>query len=151
MLEGVGSASVSNQVNDVEHADVIFLIGCNPTSNHPVAATWMKNAAKRGAKIVVADPRLTEMSKYAWRDLQFKADTDVAMLNALIHTIIEEQLFDEAFVRERTQHFEALRESVKAYSPEAMAYICGIDAQTLREVARAFATAKSAMILWGMG
>ena len=151
LLEGVGSASVSNQVNDVEHADVIFLIGCNPTSNHPVAATWMKNAAKRGAKIVVADPRLTEMSKYAWRDLQFKADTDVAMLNALIHTIIEEQLFDEAFVRERTQHFEALRESVKAYSPEAMAFICGIDAQTLREVARAFATAKSAMILWGMG
>ena len=151
LLEGVGSAAVSNQVNDVEHAELIFLIGSNPTSNHPVAATWMKNAAKRGTKIVVADPRRTEMSKYAWRDLQFKADTDVAMLNALIHTIIEENLVNESFVRERANHFEELKNNVRAYSPEAMAPICGIPAQTLREVARAFATAKSAMILWGMG
>ena len=151
LLEGVGSASVSNQVNDVEHAELIFLIGSNPTSNHPVAATWMKNAAKRGTKIVVADPRLTGLGAYAWRDLQFKADTDVAMLNAMIYTIIEEGLVDETFVRERTHHFEELRKNVLAYSPEAMEPICGIPAKTLREVARAFASAKSAMILWGMG
>ena len=151
LLEGVGSGAVSNQVNDVEHSDLIFLIGCNPTSNHPVAATWMKNAVKRGARIVVADPRGTDIGKHAWRTLHFQADTDVALLNALIHTIIEEGLADQDFIDRRANNFEALRANVQAYSPESMAPICGIPAQTLREVARAYATAGSAMILWGMG
>ena len=151
LLEGVGSGAVSNQVNDVEHSDLIFVIGSNPTANHPVAATWMKNAAKRGAKIVLADPRVTDIGKHAWKTLQFKADTDVAMLNALIYTVIEEGLVDQAFVAQRASNFEALKENVKSYSPEAMAPICGIPAQTLREVAREFAKAKGAMILWGMG
>ena len=151
LLEGVGSGAVSNQVNDVAHAELILVIGSNPTSNHPVAATWMKNAAKAGARIVLADPRVTDIGKHAWRTLQFKPDTDVAMLNALIHVVIDEGLVDEAFVRERASNFEALKANVKAYSPEAMAPICGIPAHTLREVARAFATAKSAMVLWGMG
>ena len=151
LLEGVGSGAVSNQVNDVEHSDLIFVIGSNPTSNHPVAATWMKNAAKKGAKIILADPRITDLGKHAWRTLQFKADTDVAMLNALIHVVIEEGLADQDFIAKRASNFEALKENVKGYSPEAMASICGIPAQTLREVARAFAKAKGAMILWGMG
>ncbi len=151
LLEGVGSGAVTNQVNDVEHSDLIFVIGSNPSSNHPVAATWMKNAAQRGAKIVLADPRITDLGKHAWRTLQFHADTDVAMLNALIHTIIEEGLADLEFIAQRATNFEALRDTVKAYSPEAMAPICGIPAHTLREVARAYASAKGAMILWGMG
>ena len=151
LLEGVGSGAVSNQVNDVEHSDLIFVIGSNPTSNHPVAATWMKNAAKKGAKIVLADPRITDIGKHAWRTLQFKADTDVAMLNAMIHTVIEEGLTDQDFIAKRASNFEALRENVKGYSPEAMEPICGIPAQTIREVAREFAKAKGAMILWGMG
>ena len=151
LLEGVGSGAVSNPVNDVEHAELIFVIGSNPTANHPVAATWMKNAAKRGAKIVLADPRVTDIGRHAWRTLQFKADTDVAMLNALIHTVIDEGLVDEAFIRDRANNFEALKANVMGCSPEAMAPVCGIPAETLREVARAFATAKSSMILWGMG
>ena len=151
LLEGVGSGAVSNQVNDVQHAGMIFVIGSNPTDNHPVAATWMKNAAKRGTKIVLADPRITDIGKHAWRTLQFKADTDVAMLNALIHTVIDEGLTDHQFIRDRASNFGALRENVKAYSPEAMAPICGIPAETLREVAREFAKTKGAMILWGMG
>ena len=151
LLEGVGSGAVSNQVNDVRHSDLIFVIGSNPASNHPVAATWMKNAAKAGARIVLADPRVTDIGKHAWRTLQFKADTDVAMLNALIHTVIDEGLADEEFIRNRASNYEALKQNVKGYSPEAMAPICGIPAQTLREVARAFAGAKGAMILWGMG
>jgi formate dehydrogenase major subunit len=151
LLEGVGSGAVSNQVNDVEHSDLIFVIGSNPTSNHPVAATFMKNAAKLGAKIVLADPRITDIGKHAWRTLQFKADTDVAMLNALIHTIIDEGLADEDFIAKRANNYEALKENVKGYSPEAMEPICGIPAQTLREVAREYAKAKGAMILWGMG
>ena len=151
LLEGVGSGAVSNPVNDVEHAELIFVIGSNPTANHPVAATWMKNAAKRGAKIVLADPRVTDIGRHAWRTLQFKADTDVALLNALIHTVIDEGLVDEAFIRDRTNNFEALKANVMGCSPEAMAPVCGIPAETLREVARAFAQAKASMILWGMG
>ncbi len=155
LLEGVGSGAVSNQVSDVAEAGLILIIGSNPTANHPVAATWMKNAAKSGTKIVLADPRITDIGKHAWRTMQFRADTDVAMLNALIHTVIEEGLVDDAFVRDRASNFEALKENVKGYSPEAMAPICGIPAQTLREVAREFARPsgdkKGAMILWGMG
>ncbi|TAL72055.1 MAG: formate dehydrogenase subunit alpha, partial [Burkholderiaceae bacterium] len=155
LLEGVGSGAVSNQVSDVAEAGLILIIGSNPTANHPVAATWMKNAAKSGTKIVLADPRVTDIGKHAWRTLQFRADTDVAMLNALIHTVIEEGLVDEAFVRDRASNFAALKENVKGYSPEAMAPICGIPAATLREVAREFArpsgARKGAMILWGMG
>lgn len=151
LLEGVGSAAVSNQVNDVEHAGLILVIGSNPTANHPVAATWMKNAAQRGTKIVLADPRITDIGGHAWRTLQFNADTDVALLNALIHTVIDEGLVDEDFIARRANNFEALKENVKGYSAEAMAPICGIPAQTIREVAREFATSKASMILWGMG
>ena len=151
LLEGVGSAAVSNQVNDVEHAGLIFVIGSNPSANHPVAATWMKNAAKRGAKIVLADPRMTDIGKHAWRTLQFKPDTDVAMLNALIYTVIEEGLVDQNFIQNRASNYEALKQNIQGYSPEAMAPICGVPAQTLREVAREFATSKGSMVLWGMG
>ena len=151
LLEGVGSGAVSNQVNDVAHSDLIFVIGSNPTGNHPVAATWMKNAVKKGAKIVLADPRITDIGQHAWRTLQFKADTDVAMLNALIYAVIDEGLADLDFINKRASNYEALKENIKGYSPEAMAPICGIPAQTLREVAREFAKAKGAMILWGMG
>jgi len=151
LLEGVGSAAVSNQVNDVEHSDLIFIIGSNPTANHPVAATWMKNAAQRGAKIVLADPRVTDIGRYAWRTLQFRADADVALLNALIHTVIDEGLANEEFIRRRASNYEALKQNVQGYSAEAMAPICGIPAETIREVARAFAKAKAAMVLWGMG
>ena len=151
LLEGVGSGAVSNQVNDVDHAGLILVIGSNPTGNHPVAATWMKNAAKRGTKIVLADPRITELGRYAWRTLQFRADTDVALLNAMIHTVIDEGLVDLDFVARRANNFEALKAKVQGYSAEAMAPICGIPAATIREVAREFATAKASMILWGMG
>ncbi|HZZ91597.1 MAG TPA: formate dehydrogenase subunit alpha [Usitatibacter sp.] len=151
LLEGVGSGAVSNQVSDVDLAEVIFVIGSNPTSNHPVAATWMKNAAKRGAKLIICDPRRPDLARHAWKYLQFKADTDVAMLNAMLYTIIEEDLVDREFVRQRTSNYEALRENVKGYSPEKMAPICGIPAQTLREVARTFAKSKGSIILWGMG
>ena len=151
LLEGVGSGAVSNPVNDVEHAELIFVIGSNPTANHPVAATWMKNAAKRGAKIVLADPRITDLRTHAWRTLQFNADTDVALLNALIHTVIDEGLVDESFIKDRANNFEALKANVMGCSPEAMAPVCGIPAETLREVARAFAQAKASIILWGMG
>ncbi|MBK7613633.1 MAG: formate dehydrogenase subunit alpha [Burkholderiales bacterium] len=151
LLEGVGSGAVSNPVKDVEHAELVLIIGSNPTANHPVAATWMKNAAARGTKIVMADPRRTDLARHAWRTLQFKADTDVALVNAMIHTVIEEGLTDPAFIAARANNFDEIKAGVQAFSPEAMEGICGIPAATIREVARAFATSKASMILWGMG
>ena len=151
LLEGVGSGAVSNQVSDVRHAEVVLVIGSNPTVNHPVAATWIKNAVKSGTKLIVADPRRTELARHATHVLQFKPDTDVAMLNAIMHVIVDEGLVNAAFVRDRTSGYEALAENVKKYSPEKMAPVCGIPAQTLREVARLYATSKGSMILWGMG
>jgi formate dehydrogenase major subunit len=151
LLEGIGSGAVSNQVNDVANAEVIFLIGANPTSNHPVAATWLKNAAQKGAKLIVVDPRRTDLSRHASHFLQFNPDTDVALLNAMIHTIIDEGLVNKAFIRDRTSGYEALKVNAKDFSPEKMAPICGIPAPTIREVARLYATSKASIILWGMG
>jgi formate dehydrogenase major subunit len=151
LLEGIGSGAVSNQVSDAMKAEVIIIIGANPTVNHPVAATWIKNAVKNGTKLILADPRRTELHKYASHVLQFKADTDVALLNAMLHTIIEENLVDKKFVAERTENYAALRENVKGYSPEAMGPVCGIPAEKIREVARLYATSKGSMIFWGMG
>lgn len=151
LLEGIGSGAVSNQVADVAHAEVVFLIGSNPTVNHPVAATWIKNAVHRGLKLIVADPRRTPIARHAWRYLHFRADTDLALLNAMVHTIIAEDLVDHAFVRARTTGFDALAANVRRFTPEAMAPVCGIDAETIREVARAYARSRASMILWGMG
>ena len=151
LMEGVSSAAVSNQVNDVANAEVVFLIGANPISNHPVAATWIKNAVKRGTKLIYADPRRSDLSRHAVHHLQFRPDTDVAMLNAMMHTIVEEGLVDEKFVADRTLGYEELRKNLAGYSPEAMAPVCGIPAETIRDVARIYATSKASMILWGMG
>jgi formate dehydrogenase major subunit len=150
-MEGINSGAVSNQVRDVARAEVIFVIGANPTMNHPVAATWMKNAAKSGTKLIVADPRRSDLARHATHYLQFHPDTDVALLNAMLHTIVDEGLVDEAFVADRTAGYAELAENVRKYSPEAMAPICGIDAETIRTVARTYATSKASMILWGMG
>jgi formate dehydrogenase major subunit len=151
LMEGINSGAVSNQVRDAANAEVIFVIGANPTVNHPVAATFIKNAAKSGVKLIIADPRRGDLARHATYNLQFNADTDVALLNAMLHVIVEEGLVDEAFVRDRTSGYEALAENVKKFSPELMAPICGVDAKTIREVARLYATSKASIIFWGMG
>ncbi len=151
LLEGIGSGAVSNPVMDVKKAEVVILIGANPTVNHPVAATWIKNAVKDGTRLIICDPRRSDLTRLAYRHLQFKADTDVAMLNAMMHVIVHEGLVSPEFIESRTIGFDDLKRNVEGYSPEAMAPICGIDADTLREVARLYATSKASMILWGMG
>ena len=151
LLEGIGSGAVSNPVMDVTRAEVVIIIGANPSVNHPVASSWIKNAVNNGAKLVVMDPRKSELAKVAHRFLQFKPDTDVALLNAMMHVIVAENLVDADFIRDRTENYEALKANVAAYTPELMAPICGIDADTIRYVARLYATSKGSMILWGMG
>ncbi len=151
LLEGVGSGAVSNPVADVAEADLILVIGANPSSNHPVAASWIKNAVQRGARLVLADPRRTDLARHAWRSLQFTPGSDVALVNALLHVVFDEHLIDQAFVQGRVAEVDAVRAAVRHTSPEAMAPVCGIPAHTLREVARAFAKSRASMVLWGMG
>src|SRR5256885_2655221 len=151
LLEGVGSAAVTATFNECKNSDVIIVIGANPTENHPVAATFFKQAAKRGAKLVVMDPRGQALKRHAWQMMQFKNGTDVAMLNGILNVIIGEKLYDQQYVQTYTEDFDKLAESVKPFTPEEMSPICGIEPDVLRKVARTFARAESAIIFWGMG
>ncbi|MCI0667898.1 MAG: formate dehydrogenase subunit alpha, partial [Methylococcaceae bacterium] len=151
LLECLGSGAVSNPVEDVALAEVVILIGSNPTVNHPVGATFLKNAVKRGTRLIVMDPRRSEIARHAAYSLQFRPDTDVALLNGMMHTIVEEGLVNQDYVRNHTEGFDRMPKHLKDYSPETVAPICGIDANTIRAVARAYATSKASMILWGMG
>src|SRR5579859_2287582 len=151
LFEGLSSGAVSAPFAAAEDADVIWVIGANPTVNHPVAATFIKNATKRGAKLYVMDPRRQALSRHATEHLAFKPGSDVAMLNAMIHTIITEGLTDEQYIAGYTEGYDELKAKIAEFTPEKMAPICGIPAETLREVARTYARAKSSIIFWGMG
>lgn len=151
LLDGVGSGAVSATFNECKNSDVIIVIGSNPTENHPVAATFFKQAAKRGAKLVVMDPRANGLKRHAWRMMQFKNGADVAMLNAMLNVIIAEKLYDQQYIQTYVEGFAQLSEHVKDFTPEEMEPICGIEADVLREVARTYARAESAIIFWGMG
>ena len=151
LMEGVSSGAVTAPFTAAKDADCIIVIGARPAQNHPVAATFLKNAAKAGKMLIVMDPRKQGLSRYADYMLQFKSNQDVALLNAMIHTIIEEGLYDEQYVQARVDGFEEVRENIKAYSPEAMAERCGIPAETIREVARIYARSERSIIFWGMG
>src|SRR5205809_755810 len=151
LLETIGSAAVTATFNECKNSDVIIVIGANPTENHPVAATFFKQAAKRGAQLIVMDPRGQALKRHAAHMLQFKPGTDVAMLNGILNTIVTEGLYDKQYVAAQTNNFEAFAEHIKDFTPEEMAPICGIPADTLRAVARTYARASSAIIFWGMG
>ena len=151
LIDGIGSGAVTATFNEVEHADVVMIIGANPTENHPVAATFFKQAAKRGAKLIVIDPRGQAMREYASFMLQFKPASDVALLNGIMHVIVEEGLYDVQYLQAYTENFERLKEHLAAYSPEAVTAVTGIAPETIREVARTFGRAERAMIFWGMG
>ena len=151
LLEGIGSGAVTAPFTACEDADVIIVIGANPTENHPVAATFFKQAVKQGTTLIVMDPRGQALKRHATYMLQFKPGTDVALINAMLNVIISEKLYNPDYVEAHTEGFENLRRHIKDFTPEAMAEICGIDPDTLRTVARLFANANAGIIFWGMG
>ncbi len=151
LLENVGSGAVTATFNEIENADVAIVIGANPTENHPVAATYFKQFAKRGGKLIVMDPRGQGLRRHASHMLQFRPGADVSMLNAIMSAIVEEGLHDRRYIAAFTEGWEGMKEHLKGFRPERMAGACGIEADVLRDVARTFATAKAAMIFWGMG
>ncbi|HEV8035636.1 formate dehydrogenase subunit alpha [Yoonia sp.] len=151
LMENVGSGAVTATFNEIENADVAIVIGANPIENHPVAATYFKQFTKRGGKLIVMDPRGQALKRFASHMLQFRPGADVSMLNAIMHVIVEEELYDRQYIEAYTENWEAEKAHLADFTPEKMAKICGIEAEVLRDVARTFAGAKAAMIFWGMG
>ena len=151
LLETIGSGAVSNQVADGTFAEVMIVIGARPSENHPVAATFMKNAAVRGSKLIVIDPYGSDLILHASHFLQLRPSTDVLLLNSIMHTIIEEGLENKEFIESHTDGYDSLKRSVKDFSPAKVSPVCGIPVETITEVARIYATAKTAIIFWGMG
>tara|TARA_B110000902_G_scaffold239550_1_gene288299 strand:- start:91 stop:2694 length:2604 start_codon:yes stop_codon:yes gene_type:complete len=151
LIENVGSGAVTATFNEIENADVAIVIGANPVENHPVAATYFKQFTKRGGKLIVMDPRGVGLRRYATNMLQFRPGADVSMLNAIMHVIVEEELYDKQYIETYTENWEAEKAHLKDFSPEKMSKICGIEPDVLREVARTYAGANAAMIFWGMG
>jgi len=151
LLEGIGSGAVTTTYGDVVRAGAILIAGSNTTNNHPVAATFFKEAQRRGTPLIVVDPREEEIARHADYYCRIKPGTDVAFYNAIMQVVIEEGLADPDFIEARTSGYEALRETVAAYPPERAAAICGVPADRIREVARVFGGASSAILFWGMG
>ncbi|MBL3705275.1 formate dehydrogenase subunit alpha [Sulfitobacter sp. BDSS02] len=151
LMENVGSGAVTATFNEIENADVAIVIGANPIENHPVAATYFKQFTKRGGKLIVMDPRGQALKRFASHMLQFRPGADVSMLNAIMHVIVEEGLYDRQYIEAYTENWEAEKDHLSGFTPEKMSEICGIEPEVLRDVARTFAGARAGMIFWGMG
>ena len=151
LLETIGSGAVTNTFAGIAESDVALLAGTNTTSNHPVAASFFKNAAARGCKLILIDPRRPDVARHAWRYARIKPGTDVAFYNAMMHVIIRDGLCNDAYVRDHASGFEALKATVAAYTPETSAKICGVSEDTILDIARAYGGAKAALTFWGMG
>ncbi len=151
LLEGIGSGAVTDVFPNAKHADFILLTGSNPTSNHPVAATFFKQAIKRGTKLLVVDPRRPQIADFANWYCQIRPGTDVAFYNAIMHVLVAENLVNHDYIRDHTENFAALKTQVAKYPPERVAPVCGIPAERLREIAREIGRAKNMMVFWGMG
>jgi formate dehydrogenase major subunit len=151
LLEGIGSGAVTAPFTAARDADCIIVIGANPTENHPVAATFFKQAAKAGATLIVMDPRGQALARHASHMVTFKPGSDVALLNAMLNVICDEGLYDEQYLQAHVEGFEALKTHVADFTPEEMAPICGIEPDRIRTIARAYACAERSIIFWGMG
>lgn len=151
LLDGIGSGAVTNTFAGIEDSDVALLSGTNTTANHPVASSFFKNAAARGTKLIIVDPRRPDVADYAYRYCRIRLGTDVAFFNAMMHVIIQEGLVSQDYIRDYTTGFEELKALVAAYTPEFASTICGVDPEVIRDVARTYGRAKAAISFWGMG
>ncbi|HEX2125630.1 MAG TPA: formate dehydrogenase subunit alpha [Thermoleophilaceae bacterium] len=151
LFEGVGSGAVSTTYGDIVNADVAVLAGTNTTANHPVASSFFKQAKRRGTTLIVVDPRRERIADYADIYCQIKPGTDVAFYNGVMHEIIALDLVDREFISQRVTNYGELAKTVRQYTPERAAQICGVGADTIREVARLWGEAGAAVIYWGMG
>ncbi len=151
LAEATGLAAVTAPIEEIAKADVVLMVGSNPDMNHPVAASFMKGALRNGTRLILVDPHGQPLSRFATHHFRIAPGTDVALLSAMTRLVIEEGLYDRAFVAERVQGFEDLRGRVRPFTPEVAAHICGVESEEIRAAARLFAGARAAMTFWGMG
>jgi formate dehydrogenase major subunit len=151
MTEATGLAAVSAPIEEAAYSDVILMVGSNPEVNHPVGATFIKNAVRRGAKLILVDPYRQPMARFAAVHLPTRPGTDFVLLSAMTRVVIEENLFDEAAVRERIEGFDALRQRVAPYTLDVASRICGAPGESIAAAAGLFACSRAAMTFWGMG
>uniref|UniRef100_UPI00261B0860 formate dehydrogenase subunit alpha n=1 Tax=Thermococcus sp. TaxID=35749 RepID=UPI00261B0860 len=147
----VGTGAQTNPYEDLENFGAILIWGYNPAETHPVVMDYILRAKRKGAKITVVDVRETRSMAFADYKLVIRPKTDVTLANSMMHVIIREELYNEDFVRSRTRGFSEVKMAVRKYTPEYAERMTGIPAETIREVARAFALAGSGAIMWGMG
>ncbi len=142
---------MSNAINEIDNTDLVFIFGYNPADSHPIVANHILRAKQNGARIIVCDPRRIETARIADMHIALRNGSNIALLNAIGHVIIAEQLYDRAFVTARTEGFEAYRKIVERYTPESVEAITGVSAGEIRQAALLYAGAKTATLLWGMG
>ena len=152
MLRAMNTSAASGSMREVEHeADVIFLLGANTTESHPVFGAALKRAVKRGAKLIVCDPRRIELAGRAQVHLQAFPGTDVAVMNGMLNHIMACGLEDADFITTRTHDFDRVREAVQPYTPERAEQISGVSAAAIREAAELYARGPKSSTLWAMG
>jgi len=147
----LGTGAATNSFDDIEMARTILVCGANPTENHPIVGARIKQAKLHGAHLIVIDPRRIELAQYADVHLQLKPGTNVPLLNAMAYAIVEEKLYDEAFVNDRVAEWEEFCAFIGDYAPENVADLCGLKAEEIRRAARLYATAKPAFCTHGLG
>jgi len=151
MKATLGTGAATNSFADIEQAQAFLLCGCNPTEGHPVVGARLRQAVRHGAKLLVMDPRATELARLADVHLALRPGTNVPLLNALAHVVVTENLTDSATVRDRVADFAAFREFIAAWPPERAAELTGVSADEIRRAARLYATVKPAMCFHGLG
>jgi formate dehydrogenase alpha subunit len=148
----IGSSAMSNSIAEMENLEAFIVTGSNTTETHPVIANFLKRAVRQnGAKLIVVDPRRIDMTNFATLWLRQNPGTDVAVFQAMAHTIVKEKLFDPTFINERTEGFNEYFESLEEFTPEWAESVSGVPAESIREAARIYANAGRAAIYWGMG
>jgi len=146
-----GAGAMTNSIDEIREADLLFVIGSNTTEAHPIIAMEMKRAVQRGATLIVGDPRKIWLARHADIHMQLKPGTDVWLLNAIAHVIVTEDLVDHDFIRDHTENFEALRENLLSYTPEEAEVVTGVPAELIRKTARLYATTRKAGIYYTLG
>jgi len=142
---------MTNSIPEIEDADCLFVIGSNTTEAHPLVAYRLFRALRKGAKLIVVDPRKTQLAQLAHIHVRIKFGTDVAFLNGMMHAIVANNWHDTKFIEERTEGFQTLAQMIRDCSPEEGSVICGIPPETIREVARLYATSRTSTILYTLG
>ncbi len=151
LAKAFGSGAMTNSIQEFTTCDCILVTGSNTTEAHPVIATFIKNAVRKGAVLIVADPRKIDLVKHAKVHLQQKNGTDVALFNGLMHVIYNEGLMDYTFVKERTEGFDQFLEVIEEYTPEKVEEITGVPKDKIIYAANLYGRAKKASIVFAMG